>query len=377
MLSILVSVVAFVLQTLTALLTVVPPELWDYLEIYATALFTSEYLLRFLVCDVFEPTDANPSSITAFLIRPQNNIDLGAILPFWIELAANVLGVGGDPAFLRTLRTLRLLRLLRVLKMGRYFEGLRIMGIAIQKSFTALKILLFLISISMTLFASLVYYGEKTGCPSPEDFSSAGVYEEYYEACINGSTILRNTHPEGLCCVRYNDGSIASMEFPSIVHSLWWAVVTMTTVGYGDMVPRTTAGKIVATVTMLCGILMIALPVAIVGSKFQEAYEQKVSAPLPVKFESSLDNLPPALRSQLRKVWVALNKTELQERRMQEAVTLQRQLTYHTYSTLEKILVEMGCSPYEDGQGPGDDDDPKSSEGSGARAESYLRERSL
>merc|ERR1719387_2727414 len=110
-----------------------------------------------------------------------------------------MIGVAGDPSFMRTLRTLRLLRLLRVLKMGRYFDGLRIMGIAIQKSFTALKILIFLLLISMTLFASLVYYGEKTGCRRPGDFSSLDVYDEYYEACTNGSSITRNTHMEGLC----------------------------------------------------------------------------------------------------------------------------------------------------------------------------------
>ena len=60
---------------------------------------------------------------------------------------------------------------------------------------------------------------------------------------------------------------------------MWWAFVTMTTVGYGDIVPVTSMGKIIGAITIVCGILLIALPVAIVGSKFQEVYmEAEVDA---------------------------------------------------------------------------------------------------
>merc|ERR1719316_82928 len=65
--------------------------------------------------------------------------------------------------------------------------------------------------------------------------------------------------------------------FPSIPGSFWWALVTMTTVGYGDRYPMSVEGKLVASVTMIFGILLIALPMAIVGNKFQEVYHEKTA----------------------------------------------------------------------------------------------------
>merc|ERR1719172_464261 len=65
--------------------------------------------------------------------------------------------------------------------------------------------------------------------------------------------------------------------FPSIPESFWWALFTMTTVGYGDRYPKSYEGKLVASVTMIFGILLIALPMAIVGNKFQEVYMENMA----------------------------------------------------------------------------------------------------
>merc|ERR1719313_1545069 len=67
---------------------------------------------------------------------------------------------------------------------------------------------------------------------------------------------------------------VSSNTYKSIPHSFWWSLVSMTTTGFGDEVPETTAGKSFAIIAMCFGILLIALPVAIVGSKFQEAFGQ-------------------------------------------------------------------------------------------------------
>merc|ERR1719235_2210655 len=73
--------------------------------------------------------------------------------------------------------------------------------------------------------------------------------------------------------VELPDGTLVD-RYVSIPMSFWWAVVTMTTVGYGDYSPVSPLGKVIAGFTMLFGILLIALPMAIVGNKFQEVYEE-------------------------------------------------------------------------------------------------------
>src|ERR1051325_3349552 len=68
------------------------------------------------------------------------------------------------------------------------------------------------------------------------------------------------------------DGNLEISPFQSIVHSFWWSIVTVTTTGYGDAVPITGLGKLVAAVTMTFGILVIALPTSIIGSNFNNEW---------------------------------------------------------------------------------------------------------
>lgn len=86
--------------------------------------------------------------------------------------------------------------------------------------------------------------------------------------------------------VRKYDGT--STPFFSIPSSMWWAMVTMTTVGYGDDYPVTKLGQLIGMCTMLTGILLIALPVAIVGSEFQEVYKNNFEQQKLVKFSIGL-----------------------------------------------------------------------------------------
>eukprot|EP00047_Mylnosiga_fluctuans_P021519 m.105708 g.105708 ORF g.105708 m.105708 type:complete len:433 (+) comp8924_c0_seq7:858-2156(+) len=123
---------------------------------------------------------------------------------------------------------IRLIRMLRILKMARHFEALRILGQALVVSMSELGLLLFLLSIAILIFSSAIYFAEQT----------------------NPDTI-----------------------YTSIPDSFWWAIVTMTTVGYGDYFPITAGGRFVAAITALCGIIVLNLPVPFVINNFARLYQ--------------------------------------------------------------------------------------------------------
>jgi len=199
-----------------------------------------------------------------------NIIDLAAIVPFYAWLAMS------DISFVRTLgvlRTVRLVRLFRIFKLGRYSSGLQLMMTALRNSSQAALVLSFFLGIGIVLFSSLIYYVEKMGCPDRDllgeslalDGSNRTQLQHYEDECHSKA----RTSQYALCCDKHD----APLDFPNIIEAFWWSIVTMTTVGFGDVSPKTGLGRMVGTVTMLSGILLIALPIAIIGRKFQEAYD--------------------------------------------------------------------------------------------------------
>merc|ERR550514_2111015 len=147
---------------------------------------------------------------------------------------------------------------------------MKLMGEALANSLQALWVLCFLILIAVVLFSSLVYYAEAGSCPVAGQLTPAQ-RERYIAECAASNDGFSLEY--GLCC----DENGSPADFPSIIHACWWSVVTMTTVGFGDIYPRTWQGRLVGTGAMLMGILIIALPVAIVGRKFQEVYDNYVA----------------------------------------------------------------------------------------------------
>jgi len=138
-------------------------------------------------------------------------IDLLAILPFYLTL-------GFD---LRSLRVFRLLRLLRIMKLGRYNAAMN----RLANTFTSIKqeLVIFLILISFLLYISAI-----------------GIY--YFENPVQ---------PE---------------SFRSVFHSLWWAVATLTTVGYGDVYPVTFVGRVFTFVILMIGLGLISVPTGLIAS---------------------------------------------------------------------------------------------------------------
>jgi voltage-gated potassium channel Kch len=203
-----------------------------------------------------------------------NLVDLFAILPFWLELFLAVFFsdmLESNFTVLRVLRAVRLVRIFRIFKLGRYSFGMKLMGEAITNSFQALWVLVFFLMVGVVLASSLMYYSEKMSCPVKKDMSTQD-FSKYTQQCSD--SFNNGVSPSfGLCCEFYDNGETAAKDFQSIFYAFWWAIVTMTTVGFGDIYPRTWAGKVVGFFVMLFGMVLIALPVAIVGQKFQDAYQ--------------------------------------------------------------------------------------------------------
>ncbi|XP_033933476.1 potassium voltage-gated channel subfamily A member 3 [Pseudochaenichthys georgianus] len=185
--------------------------------------FSFELLVRFL---------ASPSK-AAFFRNIMNTIDIVAIIPYFITLGLELAehqGNGQQAMSLAILRVIRLVRVFRIFKLSRHSKGLQILGKTLQASMRELGLLIFFLFIGVILFSSAVYFAET-------DDPDSG--------------------------------------FASIPDAFWWAVVSMTTVGYGDMCPVTIGGKIVGSLCAIAGVLTIALPVPVIVSNFNYFYHRE------------------------------------------------------------------------------------------------------
>jgi potassium voltage-gated channel Shaker-related subfamily A protein 2 len=173
-----------------------------------------------------------------------NLIDIVAILPYFITLATREdektlvqadLSEDKDTnksMSLAILRVVRLVRVFRIFKLSRHSKGLQILGQTLKASMRELALLIFFLFIGVILFSSAVYFAE-----------------------------VDSKEPES--------------QFASIPDAFWWAVVTMTTVGYGDMIPVTPQGKFVGALCAITGVLGIALPVPVIVSNFNYFYHRE------------------------------------------------------------------------------------------------------
>ena len=146
----------------------------------------AEYLIRLSVCP----------SYRRFFFDFFNTIDLLAMLPTYIGLIVIASSPSGTSAK-AIVEDLRLLRLTRLLKLAKTYSGIHIFFLAMSRSLDAVGMLIFFLSFATILFSAVLWYSE-----------------------------------------RGNAGTFATDGFYSIPASLWWGIVTIATVGYGDIVPR-------------------------------------------------------------------------------------------------------------------------------------------
>ena len=184
------------------------------IELVAVAIFTVDYALRWWVAPESDPMGATRPwrARLRYAVSPFGIIDLLAVLPFFLDL---VLPVHPD--------WLRVLRLLRLLKMARYAPGLSLF-VAVIRAESKPLLAAFLVMAVLLMVESGVMF-----------------------------IIERHAQPE---------------KFASIPHTMWWAIVTMATVGYGDVVPHTPLGRMFGGVVMILGIVMFAVPAGILATGF-------------------------------------------------------------------------------------------------------------
>ena len=163
---------------------------------------------------------ATAPKVRGYIFSFHGIIDLVAILPFYLSL-------GFD---LRAARALRLFRIFRILKIARYNRAMARFGKAISEAKEEVMIFFFATLILLYLSAVGIYYFEHEAQPK---------------------------------------------IFSSIIHSLWWVLVTLTTVGYGDVVPLTLGGKLFTFVILICGLGVVAIPAGIVASALSKVVKNE------------------------------------------------------------------------------------------------------
>jgi len=205
----------------------ISPVAFRLFEITSVGIFTVEYLLRVWTCTE-NPKYAHPvKGRLQYLVSPLALIDLLALLPVYLVFFVNLHGLD-----LRFLRVMRLLA--RIVRLSRYFSGLRTLGKVVHTKRDELAAVVSVLFLLLVMTSSLMFFAEHQAQPE---------------------------------------------EFASIPRAMWWSIITLTTVGYGDVFPVTAAGRLLAGGIAIIGIGLFALPAGILGSGFMETLEKEERAP--------------------------------------------------------------------------------------------------
>ena len=215
---IVLNVVAIIVDTVVSQDSPYKPY-FKIFNFFSVMVFTVEYLLRVWACTEDKKYKNPITGRIAFMFSPLALIDLIAILPFYIPMVTNV-----------DLRFLRALRLFRIFKMSRYSSRFRVLTKVLKQKREEIFIAFMMVIVLLVISASLMYYAE------------------------------HDYQPE---------------QFSNIPEAMWWAIVTLTTVGYGEIVPVTPFGRVLAGFVAVLGISLFALPAGIIASGFVEEFQSR------------------------------------------------------------------------------------------------------
>ena len=218
------NVVAFAFETVYSI-SIPYKSYFNKFETFSAVVFTVEYGLRLWTCTI-QPQFRHPLwGRVKFALMPLAIIDLLAILPFFLFIFfPNLVFI----------REIHLLRLARLLKIGRYSRSIRTLANVVRAKRQDLLSTIFTVFTLLMISASLVYFAEHASQPK---------------------------------------------LFSSIPASMWWSVVTLTSVGYGDVYPITPLGKLLGGVIAVLGLGLVALPTGILASGFAEEVQRRRAKP--------------------------------------------------------------------------------------------------
>jgi voltage-gated potassium channel len=217
---IVINLVAMTLESVPALEASYGP-LFTAIETLSLVVFTIEYGLRVWVARDHDPHRHHKPGRAQwqFITSPLGVIDLLAVLPFWLALVVPL-----------DLRMVLVFRIVRFLKLARYSPAMRSLLDALYAERRAL-FGCFVILVGATLFAASIMH-----------------------------VIERDVQPD---------------KFGTIPEAMWWAIVTLGTIGYGDVVPVTALGRVVASLTIFVGLIMVALPIGIISTAFADEIHRR------------------------------------------------------------------------------------------------------
>ena len=292
------STVTFCIETLPNFYEHEPKtsSIWFIMEASCIAVFTAEFLARL----------TTTPDLKNYFNDTMNLVDVVAIMPFYLEIMLANISIPGLSVF----RVVRLVRVFRLFKVSR--GSLTVFVSTMARSAKPLYMLVFFTSIAMIIFSSLMYYVERgtynedlkmwmrvyvyyCDVKVPADVGPAIKHPSNYtldsgmsEPCrwvdpstYDNSTINYPSEALFSCPYQYKKTSncvtvYEQSPYDSIPTSFWWCLVTMTTVGYGDVVPTQPLGKVLGGIVMIFGIVVIALPITVIGSNFATIYKKMV-----------------------------------------------------------------------------------------------------
>ena len=198
------------------------PTIYETIEFFTSIIFLLEIILRLISCTAFG------ESFLSYIRKPIMINDFISNIPFFLEI---FIDFSDDNELSNNIRMLRLIRMFRIFKITRYLHGAHMFWEGLKANINSFAFLLLCLVTQNLVFATIFYY------------------------------------------VEYDKDATDSHVVTSIPDAMWWALVTMTTVGYGDKYPHTNMGRAVAGVAALSGMFIIGLPVATLGISFQTIYD--------------------------------------------------------------------------------------------------------